>query len=195
MSLPWPLKLRTNLEKNQLQRQLLSLFYRSKLMIWSPLSQGMAMTPEAWLNSSMPNLPKLNHCFVVSLNQLVPVNCRSKCWRRDCLFEQIRACGCWHSAYLQLMWVEIYDCKPVAINLSRFAINLSQSTVLFAINLSRKLSCLQAGVFMFASRYIYCLIQHPGVLHFLCTPWTFTVRVVAFHQFYTHFFPPQRLTL
>jgi hypothetical protein len=41
------------------------------------------------------------------------------------------------------------------IIMSLFAINVSRSAFLYAIKVSRKLSCLQAGAFMFASRNRY----------------------------------------
>ena len=47
------------------------------------------------------------------------------------------------------------DCKLVAINLSLKADNVSPCAILFAINVSQKLSCLQAGAIIFASRNIY----------------------------------------
>ncbi len=44
--------------------------------------------------------------------------------------------------------------SPLQIIMSLFADNVSRSAFLYAINVSRKLSCLQAGAFMFASRNI-----------------------------------------
>ena len=45
--------------------------------------------------------------------------------------------------------------SPFAFNLSLVAINMSRNTILIAINLSQKISCLRAGGFMIASRNTY----------------------------------------
>ena len=45
--------------------------------------------------------------------------------------------------------------SPFAFNLSLVAINMSRNTILIAINLSQKISCLRAGGFMIASRNNY----------------------------------------
>ena len=49
--------------------------------------------------------------------------------------------------------------SPFAFNLSLVAINMSRNTILIAIDLSQKISCLRAGGFMIASRNKYWLAR------------------------------------